>query len=63
MKIFRERLEEKERQLQTISRDREELKCKLSQLQSLVEGWVNNTKDQNFSSENDVNGHGKLGSI
>ena len=40
------RLEEKERQLQSISRDREELKSKLSQLQSLVKGWVH-SKDSN----------------
>ena len=39
-------MEEKERQLQSISRDREELKSKLSQLQSLVKGWVH-SKDSN----------------
>jgi len=42
----RARLDEKERQLQTISRDREELKSKLTQLQSLITGWMN-TKDSN----------------
>lgn len=34
------RLEEKEKQLQTVSRDREELKAKLAQLQSLVTSFV-----------------------
>ena len=43
----RARLDEKERQLQTISRDREELKSKLTQLQSLITGWMN-TKDSNY---------------
>ncbi len=36
----RRRLEENERQLQIVSRDREDLKSKLSQLQSLVTSFV-----------------------
>jgi golgin subfamily A member 2 len=36
----RKRLEEKERQLQIVSRDREDLKTKLSQLQHLVTSFV-----------------------
>ena len=36
----RKRLEEKERQLQLVSRDREDLKAKLSQLQLLVTSFV-----------------------
>ena len=39
----RRRLEENERQLQIVSRDREDLKAKLSQLQSLVTSFVQET--------------------
>ena len=39
----RRRLEENERQLQIVSRDKEDLKTKLSQLQSLVTSFVQDT--------------------